>query len=69
MRRGRLLVVAARLKDLLPALRIIPASARPHGTGALRRAAQAAGAETFLPKEDLDLPLVYEAFKDGPTGS
>lgn len=47
-----------RLKALLPTLRVILISAHADEAGALRRAALAAGAEAFVPKDSLELEVV-----------
>ena len=49
---------APRLKALAPGLRVILISAYADRADALRLAAQEAGAETFVAKDDLDLRLV-----------
>jgi DNA-binding NarL/FixJ family response regulator len=49
---------APRLKALLPTLRVILISAYADQADALRRAAAEAGAETFIPKDDLELDVV-----------
>jgi len=48
----------ARLKALAPALRVILISAYADRGDLFRAAAQAAGAQAFVPKEDLDLRVV-----------
>lgn len=53
-----------RLKALLPALRVILISAHADEGGVLHRAALAAGAETFIPKDELDVSLV-QTWKSG----
>ena len=52
------LVGVPRLKAVLPSLRVILISAYADRADALRLAAQEAGAETFVAKDDLDLRLV-----------
>jgi DNA-binding NarL/FixJ family response regulator len=49
---------AARLKALRPALRVIVISALKNHRQALQAAAVEAGAEKFVAKDDLELPLV-----------
>jgi DNA-binding NarL/FixJ family response regulator len=49
---------AARLKALAPNLRVILISAYPDRVNVFRQAAQDAGAETFIPKDALDLEMV-----------
>lgn len=48
----------ARLKQLDPALRVILISAHPDRAALFRTAAAAAGAEAFVPKDDLEPDLV-----------
>jgi two-component system nitrate/nitrite response regulator NarL len=47
-----------RLKALLPTLRVILVSAHLNHADVFQTAAQEAGAETFIPKDDLDLDVV-----------
>jgi len=47
-----------RLKALAPGLRVILVSAYADRADLFRAAAQAAGAQAFIPKEDLDLSVV-----------
>jgi len=54
-----------RLKALLPLLRVILISAYADPACALRLAAQEAGAETFVSKDDLELSLV-QTWKTDP---
>ncbi len=49
---------APRLKTIAPNLRVILISAYPDRVNILRQAAQDAGAETFIAKDDLDLETV-----------
>jgi DNA-binding NarL/FixJ family response regulator len=49
---------AARLKALAPALRVILVSAYADRGDLFRTAAQAAGAEAFIAKDDLDVSVV-----------
>lgn len=49
---------APRLKALIPELRVILVSAYPDLVNLLRQAAQDAGAETFIAKDELDLETV-----------
>jgi DNA-binding NarL/FixJ family response regulator len=52
-----------RLKALLPTLRVILVSAHLNHAELFRTAAAEAGAETFIPKDDLELDLV-QAWKE-----
>jgi DNA-binding NarL/FixJ family response regulator len=47
-----------RLQAIAPGLRVILVSAYHDYAEIFRTAAQAAGAEAFIPKDDLDLPAV-----------
>lgn len=58
----------ARLKALAPDLRVILVSAHLNHAGILQSAARAAGAEAFVPKDELDLELVRGWFSKGGEG-
>jgi hypothetical protein len=49
---------AARLKALAPNLRVIPVSAYPDRVNVFRQAAQDAGAEVLVTKDELNLEMV-----------
>lgn len=54
-----------RLKALAPDLRVILVSAHLNHAGILQNAAREAGAEIFIPKDDLDLAAVRMWFSKG----
>ncbi|MBI5301092.1 MAG: response regulator transcription factor [Chloroflexi bacterium] len=56
---------APRLKALAPNLRVILVSAYPDRVNVFRQAAQDAGAEAFIVKDDLDLEMVRSWKSDG----
>ena len=58
----------ARLKALAPDLRVILVCAHLNHAGILQSAARAAGAEAFVPKDELDLELVRGWFSKGGEG-
>jgi len=58
----------ARLKALSPDLRVILVSAHLNHAGILQNAAREAGAEAFVPKDELDLEVVRMWFSKGGEG-
>lgn len=58
----------ARLKALSPDLRVILVSAHLNHAGILQSAAREAGAEVFIPKDELDLDMVRGWFSKGGAG-
>lgn len=57
-----------RLKALAPDLRVILVSAHLNHAGIYQGAAREAGAEAFVPKDDLDLEVVRMWFSKGGEG-
>jgi len=55
----------ARLKALSPGLRVILVSAHLNHAGIFQAAAREAGAEVFVPKDELDLEVVKMWFSKG----